>query len=116
MYIKPIFLWSTVVTQSCNTSSQMRRGAVCSLPAGWLKLGVAWVAIGFPWVRYFRDIRYAVTASRSWSLRCIGGIRAPGLKLAGSCTKARRLAGVLGTEPEAMVSRLARQNKQRDTH
>src|ERR1019366_7793927 len=86
----------------------MRRGAVSSVPAGWLKFGVAWVAIGFPWVRYFRDIRYAVTASRSWSLRCIGGISAPGLKLAGSSTKARRLAGVLGTDPEAMVSRLAR--------
>jgi len=36
-------------------------------------------------------------------LRCIGGIRAPGLKWAGLSTKARRLAGVRGTAPEAMV-------------
>src|SRR5271167_1409871 len=41
MYISPIFLWSTVVTQSCSTSSQSRRGAACSIPA----VTGAWVAI-----------------------------------------------------------------------
>src|ERR1035437_10764623 len=41
MYIRPIFLWSTVVPQSCNTSSQMRRGALWSMPA----VTGAWVAI-----------------------------------------------------------------------
>src|ERR1039458_4897477 len=44
MYISPIFLWSTVVTQSCSTSSTRRRGAV------WVMLSVtgAWVAMKFP--------------------------------------------------------------------
>ena len=37
MYIKPIFLWSTVVTQSCNTSCQMRRGAT-QHPRRWIVL------------------------------------------------------------------------------
>ena len=44
----------------------------------------------------------------SWSLNSIAGILHPGFKAAGFRIHCRRFAGVFGTAPEAIVSRLIR--------
>src|SRR6516225_3404038 len=56
---------------------------------------------------YFSDIRYVVTASKSFWFKCIAGISAPGFRESGSSIHCLRFSRVVGNAPEASVSRLA---------
>src|ERR1700680_3397387 len=57
-------------------------------------------------LRYFKVSRYAVICAFCRSVRCMAGIKLPGLKVFGSAIHACRLPGVLSVAPAASVARL----------
>ena len=92
MYMRPSFLWSTVVTQSCRTSSTRRRGGVIvvSICAG------VWVAIGIFFRTLFERRQICCNGVEVVLVEVHGGHENSGLEGGGVVDEGAQVGGRVG--------------------